>query len=103
MDLPGFRNTPSLMYASYIPAFYFDSSGNPYGGFFRDGRAKTLAEQAVLPFTTPFEMANADAAAVIARLQTRPYLADFKALYGAAVLSDPTTALQGYGCRAGCV
>jgi len=97
IDRPGFRNTPSLMYASYIPAFYFDSSGNPYGGFFRDGRARTLAEQAALPFVTPFEMANADAAAVIARLQSRPYLADFEALYGAAVLSDPATALQDLG------
>ncbi|HTV78741.1 MAG TPA: cytochrome c peroxidase [Steroidobacteraceae bacterium] len=97
MDLPGFRNTPSLMYASYIPAFYYDSSGNPYGGFFRDGRAKTLAAQAALPFVTSFEMANTDAAAVIARLQTRPYLADFEALYGAAVLNDPATALQDMG------
>src|SRR6201999_1212720 len=25
MDQPGFRNTPSLMYGSYAPAFYFDS------------------------------------------------------------------------------
>ena len=97
MDEPGFRNTPSLLYASYIPAFSFDASGNPHGGFFRDGRAGTLAEQAALPFITPFEMANADAAAVIARLQTRPYLADFVALYGEAVLADPATALKDMG------
>ena len=97
VDMPGFRNTPSIMYASYIPAFYFDSDGNPNGGFFRDGRARTLAEQATLPFTTAFEIANADAAAVIARLRTRPYLADFEAIYGSAVLSDPTTALQDMG------
>jgi cytochrome c peroxidase len=94
MDQTGFRNTPSIMYASYIPAFYFDSGGNPYGGFFRDGRAKTLAAQAALPFITDFEMANTDAAAVIARLQTRPYLADFVALYGQSVLGDPASALQ---------
>ena len=97
LDQPGFRNTPSLMYASYTPAFYYDSSGDPYGGFFRDGRAATLAIQATQPFTTPFEMANADAAAVIAKLQTRPYLADFEAIYGAAALSDPQTALQDMG------
>jgi cytochrome c peroxidase len=97
MDQTGFRNTPSLMYASYIPAFYFDSSGNPYGGFFRDGRSKTLADQAAQPFITSFEMANANAAEVIARLQTRPYLADFEALYGMAALSDPATALQDMG------
>jgi cytochrome c peroxidase len=97
MAQSGFRNTPSIMYASYIPAFYFDSGGNPFGGFFRDGRAKTLADQAMIPFTTGFEMANADAAAVIARLQTRPYLPDFVALYGQAALADPTTALQDMG------
>jgi cytochrome c peroxidase len=77
MNLPGFRNAPSLMYASFAPAFYFDSDGGPNGGFFRDGRAATLADQAVEPFTTPFEMANADAAAVIDKLRGRPYLADF--------------------------
>jgi cytochrome c peroxidase len=94
MDQSGFRNAPSLMYASFAPAFYFDSDGGPNGGFFRDGRAATLADQAAEPFTTGFEMANADAAAVIAKLQTRPYLADFTALYGASVLNDAATALQ---------
>lgn len=97
VDLPGFRNTPSLMYASFIPTFFFDGDGNPNGGFFRDGRAATLADQAVDPFTTSFEMANTDAAAVIEKLKTRPYLADFTAIYGADVLGDPTTALKRMG------
>ena len=97
MDLPGFRNTPSLMYASFIPAFFFDGDGNPNGGFFRDGRAATLADQAIDPFTTAFEMANADAAAVIEKLKTRPYLVDFTAIYGADVLNDPDTALKRMG------
>src|SRR5580658_3465003 len=97
VNLPGFRNTPSLKYLFYTPNFHFDASGNPYGGFFRDGRAFTLIDQAVLPFTTSFEMANTDADAVIAKLLTRPYLAQFEALYGAAVLSDSTTALQRMG------
>ena len=38
MDLPGFRNAPSLMYARLTPAFFLDD-GTPTGGFFRDGRA----------------------------------------------------------------
>lgn len=94
MNLPGFRNAPSLMYASYAPAFYFDSDGGPNGGFFRDGRAATLADQAAEPFTTPFEMANTDAAAVIVKLQSRPYFTEFTTLYGRDVLNDPTLALQ---------
>ena len=97
MDRPGFRNTPSLMYLSFTPAFSFDAEGDPNGGFFRDGRAATLAAQAVAPFVSEFEMANADAAAVIARLETRPYFADFEALYGVEVLKDPETALQRMG------
>jgi len=82
MDEPGFRNTPSLMYLSYTPAFFFDADGSPNGGFFRDGRAATLADQAMDPFTTPFEMANADAAAVIEKLKSRPYIGDFASHYG---------------------
>src|ERR1700760_778331 len=97
MNLPGFRNAPSLMYASFTPAFFFDGDGGPNGGFFRDGRVATLADQAVEPFTTSFEMANADAAAVIVKLQGRPYLGEFTALYGAAVLNDAQLALQRMG------
>src|SRR5689334_6448739 len=29
MDVPGFRNTPSLNYLSFTPAFFFDSEGTP--------------------------------------------------------------------------
>jgi cytochrome c peroxidase len=97
MNLTGFRNTPSLMYVSLTPAFAIDADGAPSGGFFRDGRANSLADQAVLPFTTPFEMGNADASAVVARLKARPWLAEFEALYGSAVLSDPASALARMG------
>lgn len=97
MDLTGFRNTPSLMYTSLTPAFFFDGDGGPNGGFFRDGRATTLAEQATMPFTSSFEMANADAAELVARAKTRPWLVEFVALYGDAVLNDPDTALARMG------
>ncbi|HEY2685036.1 MAG TPA: cytochrome c peroxidase [Steroidobacteraceae bacterium] len=97
MDLSGFRNSPSLMYASYTPTFYFDSDGSPNGGFFRDGRAATLADQGSQPFITAFEMANPSAEAVIDKLKLRPYLAEFTALYGSDVLNDPDTALQRIG------
>ncbi|MGT2429038.1 cytochrome c peroxidase [Cupriavidus basilensis] len=39
MDLPGFRNAPSLVYAQFTPAFSFQPDGTPVGGLFRDGRA----------------------------------------------------------------
>jgi cytochrome c peroxidase len=97
MDRPGFRNTPSLKYASYTPAFHFEADGTPAGGFFRDGRAASLAEQAQQPFLTPFEMANADASAVLDKLKRRPYFGDFVALYGAQAGRDPQVALARIG------
>jgi cytochrome c peroxidase len=97
MDITGFRNAPSLMYASLTPAFFLDA-GTPTGGFFRDGRASSLDQQAQLPFITPFEMANQDAAEVVSRLQSSPNtLQAFIAAYGVAPLGDPTTALADIG------
>ena len=94
MDLPGFRNAPSLMYLSFTPSFHFEPDGTPVGGFFTDGRAASLADQARGPFVSPFEMANANAAELLQRLLTRPYLQQFKDVFGAAVLDDPAVALQ---------
>jgi cytochrome c peroxidase len=96
MDQTGFRNAPSLMYASFTPPFSL--ANGPVGGFFRDGRASTLAAQAQQPFVTPFEMANEDAAEVVGRLQESPAsLAAFIAVYGESALDDPNTALEDMG------
>jgi len=98
MDLPGFRNAPSLDYACYTPAFFIASGNTPTGGFFRDGRASSQAEQAQEPFITPFEMANANAAEVVTRLENSPAtLAKFEAVYGTQVLQQPAVALQDIG------
>src|SRR3984885_657176 len=96
MDQTGFRNAPSLMYASFTPPFSL--TDGPTGGFFRDGRASSLAAQAQQPFVTPFKMANQDAAEVVARLQkSSATLQAFVAAYGEAVLSDPDAALEDIG------
>lgn len=97
MDLPGFRNAPSLMYAAFTPAFSIDD-GTASGGFFRDGRASSLAAQAVQPFVTPFEMANQDAEEVLSRLRNSPdTLRKFIAAYGADALNDATTTMKDIG------
>jgi cytochrome c peroxidase len=84
------------MYASFTPPFSL--SGGPVGGFFRDGRASSLATQAVQPFVTPFEMANQNSAEVIARLQqSAKTLAAFEEAYGRAALNDPDMALKDMG------
>jgi cytochrome c peroxidase len=94
LDQPGTRLPPPLRYLRYNTAFYFQPDGTPTGGFNWDGRANTLAEQARRPFLSPNEMANDDAAAVIAKLAMTSYAADFKAVFGADIFSNPETAFE---------
>jgi cytochrome c peroxidase len=96
MDQTGFRNAPSLRYASFTPPFSL--ANGPVGGFFRDGRASSLATQAQQPFITPSEMANANAAEVVTRLEaSSATLAAFVAAYGEGALADADTALRDMG------
>ena len=87
-DLQGTRKTPGIRYLAANTPFFFASDGTPTGGFFWDGRARTFAEQATEPFLNPFEMANADKAAVVAKLAAAPYADDFRRLFGATIFSD---------------
>lgn len=96
-DLPGLRNSPSLNYASFTPNFTIDSTGKASGGFFRDGRSASLADQAQQPFTNEFEMANASADDVLKTLLTRPYLDQFTAVFTKAGIKDSATAMQSIG------
>jgi len=89
---PGLRNAPPIAYAAFAPAFYFDKEGTPTGGFDRDGRANTLAEQASRPFLTSFEMDNASTADVAGKLSRASYAAEFRAVFGQQIFSDPDTA-----------
>ena len=108
LNLQGLRNSPTTMYASYIPSFVLNaptppgapaiaSSFHPVGGIMRDGRQPSLASQAEQPFITSFEMGNSGSSQVVARLQSRPYLSQFTALFGSAILgnSDATLAAMG--------
>jgi cytochrome c peroxidase len=87
-DLQGTRKTPGIRYLAANTPFFFAADGTPTGGFFWDGRSRTLAEQATEPFINPFEMANADKAAVVAKVAAAPYAVDFKALFGADAFAD---------------
>jgi cytochrome c peroxidase len=94
LDLAGMRNAPSIRYASFTPPFRFDEEGKPVGGFFRDGRAKDLAEQARHPFLDEREMANPDAASLVEKLGRASYAAAFRKLFGEDVLGDSTRAFD---------
>jgi len=101
MDEPGFRNAPSLMYAAFTPAFSI-VDGGASGGFFRDGRASSLAAQATVPFVTPFEMANQDAAEVVGRLRNSPdTLRLYRKAFATDSFSDPNQTLLNIGAAIG--
>jgi cytochrome c peroxidase len=61
----------------------------PQGGFFLDGRASTLQEQAIGPMINPVEMANPDVASVADKLVHSKYIGTLKQLFGPRVLADP--------------
>lgn len=94
LDIPGFRAVPSLRYLNLTPAFFFAADGTPTGGFTRDGRAQSLAQQAERPFLAPHEMANLDKADVIAKLQRAAYVSEFKTVFGNAIFANTDTAFD---------
>jgi cytochrome c peroxidase len=94
LDRPGLRNPPSIDYLRFNTAFSLAADGTPAGGFFWDGRAGSLQEQARGPFLNPIEMANADVAAVVARLAAAPYAAQFRQVFGDTILATPDEAFD---------
>ncbi|HEX3913113.1 MAG TPA: cytochrome c peroxidase [Steroidobacteraceae bacterium] len=101
LTTPGLRAVPSLRYKEYTPA-YADLLDNPDGisvpgpggGFTWDGRADTLAQQAGVPLLSAFEMANAGAADVVAKLRASAYSKLFRQAFGDDVFNDTTAAFN---------
>jgi cytochrome c peroxidase len=99
LQQPGTRAVPSLRYKDSTPP-YADLLDNPDGisvpgpggGFTWDGRAATLADQAQIPLLASNEMANASAAAVVAKLQAAPYAALFIQAFGSDAFANADSA-----------
>lgn len=103
LDQQGGRNAPGIRYLAANRSFHFEADGTPTGGFFWDGRATSLQDQARGPFLNPVEMANASVAEVVQRLVRAPYAEQFRQVFGADILERPddafarmTLALQQY-------
>ncbi|MEM7206782.1 MAG: cytochrome c peroxidase [Pseudomonadota bacterium] len=102
----GDRNAPSAAYSKFSPTFQATatrSRHNPHnnnntyigalGGFFWDGRAATLAEQAAEPPIGPAEMGLPDEAAAVARLmENEDYVEAFKVLFGDDIFDQTNAA-----------
>jgi len=86
-------NTPAIGYVSHGPAFHFDQSEEESlykGGFFLNGRASTLIDQAKQPFLNPIEM-QTTAGAVVAKVKNT-YSLQMHAVFGESVFDDVDTA-----------
>src|SRR5262245_31505053 len=97
----GTRAVPSLRYSEYTPP-YSDLLDNPDGisrpgpggGLTLDGRAPTLADQARIPLLAANEMANRDAADVVAKIKASPYAREFEGVFGDGVFLDTARAFR---------
>ena len=84
----GRRNTPMLTYAKYaIPFHKFEFRDRWAGGFFWDGRAATLEDQALGPLFNPLEM-NTTQDALAEKLRSAAYAKQIAALFGKEVLES---------------
>jgi cytochrome c peroxidase len=93
----GLRNAPTLMYLASSPGPGFSEKEGrkvPSGGFFWDGRAATLAQQALGPLFTPHEMNNQDPAALVARVARSDAAPWLRKAFGDDVFADPGRALE---------
>jgi cytochrome c peroxidase len=87
-------------YSGFVPEFAFqqsDGETEAIGGHFWDGRADTLAQQALGPLLNPLEMNNASQQAVVNKISAAPYAALFRQEFGAGVFSDPKAAFTQIG------
>jgi cytochrome c peroxidase len=94
LDQQGLRNPPTLRYLRFNTSFHFEPDGTPMGGFFWDGRAASLQEQARGPFLNAREMANPDVASVVAKLAAAPYAAQFRQVFGDQIFTQPDAAFD---------
>ena len=85
----GVRNAPTLGYVALTPDFGVNRKGEYVGGFFHDGRATSLSEQATGPLVNPLEMALTDPAMLTERiLENRRYVVSLKSWFGDSIFAD---------------
>jgi cytochrome c peroxidase len=96
----GLRNSMSNAYNAFVPAFTFQLKNGgveAVGGHFWDGRADTLAAQAMQPFLAAAEMNNPDAASVVKKVAASNYANLMRAEFGARIFESPELAFQKIG------
>ena len=90
----GRRNTPTLSYIGETPSPGTNEEGALIGGFFYDGRATTLPEQAEGPIFSAIEMALPSKELLFERYSSGFYGEGFKRIYGEDSVSTPDNLLS---------
>lgn len=91
----GNRNAPSLSYVKFNPDLFWNGEEKLWmGGFFHDGRAKTLQDQAGGPFLNPLEMGNSTISSVVEKVKQSAYAKLFQQYYGVTIWQDTETAFN---------
>ena len=96
----GLRNSQTNAYVADIPALAFVTQGGETelrGGHFWDGRADTLAQQALGPFLNPLEMNNPSKQAVVNKVAAARYAPLFRQVFGNGIFSDTDAAYTAIG------
>lgn len=94
-ELFGNRNSPSIIYTKFTVPWHFNTEDETWmGGFFLDGRAVTMAEQAKGPFMNPLEMGNSSAEQVVSKVKAAPYSVLFEQVFGLNIWNNKTLAFN---------
>lgn len=96
----GLRKPMNNSYVGFVPRFAFtttDGVTEASGGHFWDGRADTLALQALDPFLNALEMNNASRKVVVDKIAASSYAPLFKQEFGAGVFANTDTAYTQIG------
>ncbi|MCB0509076.1 MAG: c-type cytochrome [Bacteroidetes bacterium] len=90
----GTRNANALAYMGLAPnrrAEVVRGVWEEVGGFFWDGKAEFLNQQALFPMVSEHEMNNRDFSLVSSKLKRAPYYPKLEKLFGKQVLADSQT------------
>ena len=90
----GNRNANAISYMTFAPnrrAELIRGFWETVGGFFWDGKAEFLNQQALFPFINPHEMNNQGIGAMAVKIQNAAYYTKLEKLFGSAALADSQT------------
>jgi cytochrome c peroxidase len=96
------RNTPSVLYMKFVPAFHFaledddDLAESPFGGLTWNGRADSVAEFSRLPLFDANEMNGGSEALVLTKLKKASYAPELSREFEGA-FDNPAAAMRAIG------